>query len=50
MLLLDWINQEDRPPPAGETEMILDLVQRVCVKGGAEQQGRNIPSTSSLRP
>lgn len=36
-LLQDWINQEDRLPPAEETEMILDLAQRVCVKGGAEQ-------------
>lgn len=36
-LLQDWINREDHLPPAEETEMILDLAQRVCVKGSAEQ-------------
>ena len=30
-LLQDWINQEDRLPPAEESEMILHLAQRVCV-------------------
>lgn len=30
-LLQDWINQEDRLPPAQQTEMILELAQRVCV-------------------
>ena len=30
-LLQDWINQEERLPPAKQTEMMLDLAQRVCV-------------------
>lgn len=30
-LLQDWINREDRLPPAEQTEMMLDLAQRVCV-------------------
>jgi len=30
-LLQDWLNQEDRLPPAEQTEMMLDLAQRVCV-------------------
>lgn len=30
-LLQDWINQDDRLPPAEESEMILNLAQRVCV-------------------
>jgi len=30
-LLQDWINQENRLPPAEQTEMMLDLAQRVCV-------------------
>jgi len=29
-LLQDWINQEDRLPPAEQTEMMLGLAQRVC--------------------
>jgi len=30
-LLQDWINQEERLPPTEQTEMMLDLAQRVCV-------------------
>ena len=30
-LLQDWINQEKRLPPKEQTEMMLDLAQRVCV-------------------
>ncbi len=30
-LLQDWINQVDRLPPTEQTEMILELAQRVCV-------------------
>ena len=30
-LLQDWLNQEERLPPAEQTEMMLDLAQRVCV-------------------
>lgn len=30
-LLQEWINREDRLPPAEQAEMILELAQRVCV-------------------
>ena len=30
-LLQDWINEEDRLPAKEQTEMMLDLAQRVCV-------------------
>ena len=30
-LLQDWINQENRLSPHEQTEMMLDLAQRVCV-------------------
>ena len=30
-LLQDWINQENRLPPVQQTELILELAQRVCV-------------------
>lgn len=30
-LLQDWINQEDRLSPHEQTEMMLDLAQRVCI-------------------
>lgn len=29
-LLQDWINREDRLPPAQQTELMLSLAQRVC--------------------
>jgi len=30
-LLQDWINEEERLPPKEQTEMMLDLAQRICV-------------------
>lgn len=30
-LLQEWINQEERLPPPEQTEMMLELAQRVCV-------------------
>ena len=32
-LLQDWINRDDRMPPSDETEIILELAQRVCGQG-----------------